>query len=139
MTTLEFDPTRKCTNEHRVTVELDAEQLRRPLLERAGITDLNSMINALPEDVVQEWCTPPRDFYVFVRTLEEAVHSARGQQKAEIGEYGDHTMYPVTTDGFIGSLLETDLFKRQFGVHQLGPLRIYPLPALHAGCPWTAR
>ena len=40
-------------------------------------------------------------------------------------------MYPVTTDGFIGSLLETDLFKRQFGVHQLGPLRIYPLPALH--------
>jgi len=119
-------------------VEVDPEKLRRPILDRAGIVDLNHAFELLPEKLKQKCGTYPNingfEPWPMIHELRQEVRSILHRHEYVYGgrENNEHWLYPVTQDGLIAQIADTKLFQRLFGVHQLGPNREYPLHNHHS-------
>lgn len=119
-----------------VVFRLEKERLAQPLLLRAGIIDLNKAFEQMPKDLISRCGRFPRingaHFFPYFHDLREETYRILDENEYRaVGYNHKHFLYPVMQGGFIAQIAETKLFRRIFGVHQLGPNRHYPLANDH--------
>src|SRR4030042_4754158 len=118
--------------EQDINFSIEKERLLTRVLDRAGVRDLNPTFNLIPSEVITQFGTYPNidggQLYPFIFELRREVERISGIQEfhTESLQY-THYMHPITEDGLVSQIAKTQLFRRLFGIYQLGPNRNYPL------------
>lgn len=112
------------------------EKPPRPLLNNAGILDLNHWINHLPAEILLEYgrvdLVNPEEMSILISEVKTRVLDQHNLSELKLPNFqAKHELYPILENSPIAALAKTKIFTILFGKHQLGLDRHYPLPNPH--------
>jgi len=136
--TPELDFTMSAVDEYIEKIKFNPEHFKQPILDRAGIVNLNPYFESLPPELIDAiGMFPDIDYQVLdylIYFLSNKVNTDNQSWLQEKLSYPQHLnqMYKITPSGLIDQIASLKLFDRLFGVAQLGPRLDFPVANTHS-------